>query len=61
MGGRPRFEAQARLIAGPPDCRAATSTICGDLVHHLRHDGVRDRGMERLLARVEALEKKTAA
>ena len=50
------FEAQARLIAGASGRSGRNVDYLRDLVEHLRHDGVRDRGMERLLARVEALE-----
>ena len=50
------FEAQARLIAGSTGLSGRNVDYVRDLVEHLRHDGVRDRGMERLLARVEALE-----
>jgi len=50
------FEAQARLIAGAQGLSGRNIDYLSDLVEHLRHDGVRDRGMERLLARVEALE-----
>lgn len=50
------FEAQARLIAGASGLSGRNVDYLRDLVLHLRQDGVRDRGMERLLARVEALE-----
>ena len=50
------FEQQARLIAGARGLSGRNVDYLRDLVQHLRHDGVRDRGMERLLARVEALE-----
>jgi cation transport protein ChaC len=50
------FEEQARLIAGSRGLSGRNVDYLRDLVEHLRHDGVRDRGMERLLARVEALE-----
>jgi cation transport protein ChaC len=54
--GRLDFEQQARLIAGSTGLSGRNIDYLRDLVDHLRHDGVRDRGMERLLARVEALE-----
>jgi len=50
------FEAQARLIAGSTGLSGRNIDYLRDLVEHLRLDGVRDRGMERLLARVELLE-----
>jgi cation transport protein ChaC len=50
------FEEQARLIAGSRGLSGRNIDYLRDLVEHLRHDGVRDRGMERLLARVEQLE-----
>ena len=54
--GRLGFEDQARLIAGSRGLSGRNIDYLRDLVEHLRHDGVRDRGMERLLARVEQLE-----
>jgi cation transport protein ChaC len=54
--GRLGFEEQARLIAGSRGLSGRNIDYLRDLVEHLRHDGVRDRGMERLLARVEQLE-----
>jgi cation transport protein ChaC len=54
--GRLDAEAQARLIAGSRGLSGRNIDYLRDLVAHLRQDGVRDRGMERLLARVEALE-----
>ena len=54
--GRLTFEDQARLIAGSRGLSGRNIDYLRDLVEHLRHDGVRDRGMERLLARVEQLE-----
>lgn len=54
--GRLDFEHQARLIAGSSGLSGRNIDYLRDLVQHLRHDGVRDRGMERLLALVEALE-----
>ena len=49
-------EAQARLIAGSTGLSGRNIDYLRDLVEHLRHDGVRDQGMERLLTRVEQLE-----
>ena len=54
--GRLDFEQQAQLIAGSSGLSGRNVDYLRDLVEHLRADGVRDRGMERLLARVEALE-----
>ncbi len=54
--GRLSFEEQAQLIAGARGLSGRNVDYLRDLVEHLRHDGVRDRGMERLLARVEQLE-----
>jgi cation transport protein ChaC len=50
------FEQQARLIAGSRGLSGRNVDYLRDLVEHLRQEGVVDRGMERLLARVEALE-----
>ena len=50
------FEAQAQLIAGSVGLSGRNVDYLRDLVEHLRAEGVRDRAMERLLARVEALE-----
>jgi cation transport protein ChaC len=50
------FEQQARLIAGARGLSGRNVDYLRDLVEHLRLDGVKDRGMERLLARVEELE-----
>ena len=50
------LEQQARLIAGSSGLSGRNIDYLRDLVDHLRQDGVTDRGMERLLARVEALE-----
>ncbi|HLI66662.1 MAG TPA: gamma-glutamylcyclotransferase [Caulobacteraceae bacterium] len=49
-------EAQARLIAGARGLSGRNVDYLRDLVFHLRAEGVADRTMERLLARVEALE-----
>jgi cation transport protein ChaC len=54
--GRLDFEAQARLIAGSTGLSGRNVDYLRDLVQHLRRDGVRDGGMERLLARVEEIE-----
>lgn len=50
------LEQQAQLIAGARGLSGRNVDYLRDLVEHLRHDGVRDGAMERLLARVEALE-----
>jgi cation transport protein ChaC len=50
------FDTQARLIAGARGLSGPNIDYVRDLVGHLREEGARDRGMERLLARVEALE-----
>ena len=50
------FEEQARLIAGSSGLSGRNIDYLRDLVEHLHEEKVRDRGMERLLARVEALE-----
>jgi cation transport protein ChaC len=54
--GRLDGEAQARLIAHASGLSGPNVDYLRDLVAHLRQDGVRDAAMERLLARVEALE-----
>ena len=54
--GQLDLEAQARLIAGARGLSGLNIDYLRDLVAHLREDGARDSGMERLLARVEALE-----
>jgi cation transport protein ChaC len=51
------LEAQARLIAGARGLSGANVDYLQDLVDHLRLEGVRDPAMERLLARVRALER----
>jgi len=51
------FEAQARLIAGARGLSGANIDYLQDLVEHLRHEGVRDPAMDRLLGRVRALER----
>jgi cation transport protein ChaC len=50
------LEQQAGLIAGSSGLSGRNIDYLRDLVQHLRQDGVIDRGMERLLARVEELE-----
>jgi len=50
------LEQQAALIAGARGLSGRNIDYLSDLVAHLRQDGVRDRAMERLLARVQALE-----
>jgi cation transport protein ChaC len=50
------LEAQARLIAGASGLSGRNVDYLRDLVVHLREEGVADRTMEGLLARVEALE-----
>jgi cation transport protein ChaC len=54
--GRLDYEAQAQLIACSSGLSGRNVDYLRDLVEHLKHDGVRDRAMERLLARVEAIE-----
>jgi cation transport protein ChaC len=54
-------ESQARLIAGARGLSGRNIDYLRELVEHLREDGVADRAMERLLARVEALEADAAA
>ena len=50
------IEAQARLIAGARGLSGPNVDYLRDLVSHLREEGCRDQGMERLLAEVEARE-----
>ncbi len=54
------FEEQARLIAGARGLSGRNVDYLRDLVAHLRQEGVADRTMERLLARVEQLEAEAA-
>jgi cation transport protein ChaC len=54
------LEAQARLIAGATGLSGRNVDYLRDLVGHLREEGVADRTMERLLARVEMLEAEAA-
>ena len=49
------LDTQAKLIAGARGLSGPNVDYLRDLVGHLREEGARDRGMERLLARVEAL------
>ncbi|MFM1959818.1 MAG: hypothetical protein RL588_1335 [Pseudomonadota bacterium] len=49
-------ETQASLIAGARGLSGRNIDYLADLVSHLREAGIRDRGMEALLSRVEALE-----
>ena len=55
------LEAQAQLIAGASGLSGRNVDYLRDLVLHLHEEGVADRTMERLLARVEALEAESAA
>ncbi|MEW6017598.1 MAG: gamma-glutamylcyclotransferase [Pseudomonadota bacterium] len=48
------LERQAELIAGAVGLSGPNEDYLCDLVAHLRHEGVQDRAMERLLAMVEA-------
>ena len=50
------LEDLARLIAGARGLSGENIEYLRDLVMHLREEGARDSGMERLLARVETLE-----
>src|ERR1700761_1081609 len=50
------LERQAELIAGAPGLSGRNVDSLRDLVEHLAEEGVHDRGMERLLEMVEALE-----
>ena len=50
------LDVQARLIAGASGLSGRNVDYLRDLVGHLRTGGMRDRGMERLLEKVEALE-----
>lgn len=51
------LEQQAALIAGAEGLSGRNVDYLRDLIGHLREDGVRDRAMERLLHRVEGLER----
>ncbi len=50
------LDVQARLIAGATGLSGRNVDYLRDLVRHLRDEGARDRGMDRLLERVEGLE-----
>ncbi|MDB5438467.1 MAG: cation transport protein [Caulobacteraceae bacterium] len=50
------LEQQAELIAGASGLSGRNVDYVRDLVEHLREEGVRDHGMEQLLALVEARE-----
>lgn len=50
------LDVQARLIAGATGLSGRNVDYLRDLVMHLRNEGAPDRGMERLLERVERLE-----
>jgi cation transport protein ChaC len=50
------LDSQARLIANSEGLSGRNIDYLRDLVRHLRAEGVADRAMESLLARVEALE-----
>lgn len=50
------WEEQAKLIAGSTGLSGRNVDYLRDLVLHLREEGIRDAGMEKLLRMVEALE-----
>ncbi len=54
------LDVQARLIAGATGLSGRNVDYLRDLVRNLREEGARDRGMEQLLEKVEALEAKRA-
>ncbi len=54
------LETQARLIAGASGLSGRNVDYLRDLVMHLHEEGIADRTMEALLARVEALEAEAA-
>ena len=54
--GRLDLDSQARLIAGSEGLSGRNIDYLRDLVSHLREEQVRDRAMELLLQKVEALE-----
>ena len=54
--GRLDLDSQARLIAGSEGLSGRNVDYLRDLVGHLREEQVRDRAMELLLQKVEALE-----
>jgi cation transport protein ChaC len=51
------IDAQARLIAGAQGLSGRNIDYLRDLIAHLHQQGMHDRGMERLLGRVEDLER----
>ena len=55
------MEAQAALISGAVGLSGRNIDYLRDLVDHLRAQGFRDLGMERLLTLVEARESATAS
>ena len=58
--GQLDLDAQANLIAHGRGLSGLNVDYLRDLVMHLREEGARDTGMERLLARVEALRRASA-
>ena len=58
--GKLTLERQAELIDGATGLSGRNIDYLRDLVAHLREEGVRDRGMEQLLERVEAMEAASA-
>jgi cation transport protein ChaC len=50
------LETQAALIAGAQGLSGRNADYLRDLVGHLNAEGMPDRGMERLLGKVDALE-----
>jgi cation transport protein ChaC len=58
--GRLDLDSQARLIAGSEGLSGRNIDYLRDLVEHLREEGLRDKSMELLLKKVEALEWATA-
>ncbi len=58
--GRLDLDSQARLIAGSEGLSGRNIDYLRDLVSHLHEEGVRDRAMETLLVKVEALEAEAA-
>ena len=59
--GRLSLHDQAGLIAGATGLSGRNIDYLRDLVEHLRGEGLRDQGMERLLALVEAREEAALA
>jgi cation transport protein ChaC len=58
--GKLDLDSQARLIAGSEGLSGRNVDYLRDLVEHLREEQVRDRSMQLLLQKVEALEGATA-